>query len=360
MVVSTRPPANGFVAQARRVYNPIGFSKGYNFVLWFIFAGAMFGFSLARMMYLDYYGVYCNPNSTGGNGAGPGECFSYNKKDLYKIGIKIHLYTIIPAALLVVFQFVPFIRYKALLFHRMNGYIVIILAVIGTIGAIIIAPISFGGSLIIRGWVGAASIMFIGSMGISLWNIKTLQLEQHRAWMLRAWFYAGSIITVRIIMIISAMVMSKNPSFRQPMQCDKIATFYDDSASLVAKYPICEDIDAWVAVQGDMGGESAENIATALSLGFSLGVWLALAIHAIGIEVYLHLTPAESDRLRKISYQRQQERGFKNPGSAGLTVDRLGDAEKWYPGNEVEAKAEAEALPPTKRHHSDSSFGATA
>lgn len=71
------------------------------------------------------------------------------------------------------------------------------------------------------------------------------------------------------------------------MQCDKIATFYDDTASLVAKYPICKDNDAWVAVQGDMSGESAENIATALSLGFSLGVWLALAIHAIGIEVYV-------------------------------------------------------------------------
>jgi hypothetical protein len=328
MAVSTRPPANGFVAQARKVYNPIGFSKGYNFVLWFIFAGAMFGFSLARMMYLDYYGVYCNPNRAGGNGAGPGECFSYNKTDLYKIGIKIHLYTIIPAALLAVFQFVPFIRYKALLFHRMNGYIVIILAVIGTVGAIIIAPISFGGSLIIRGWVGAASIMFIGSLGISLWNIKTLQLEQHRAWMLRAWFYvscyspqltsptnihvqAGSIITVRIIMIISALVMSKNPSFRQPMQCDKIATFYDDSSSLVAKYPICEDTDAWVAVQGDMAGESAENIATALSLGFSLGVWLALAIHAIGIEVYVSCQS-------HLKYQR-----YTNKSSAPLDTCRV-------------------------------------
>ncbi|KAF5667082.1 hypothetical protein FHETE_5785 [Fusarium heterosporum] len=350
MAPPTRPPANGFVAVARKVYNPIGFSKGYNFVLWFICAGAMFGFSLARMMYLDYYGVYCNPNRVGSNGAGPGECFSYDKKDRYKIGIKIHLYTIIPAALLAVFQFVPFIRYKALLFHRMNGYIVIILAIIGTVGAIMIAPVSFGGSLAIRGWVGAFSIMFVGSLAISIWNIKTLQLEQHRAWMLRAWVYAGSIITVRIIMIISALIMSKNPSFRQPMQCEKVATFYDNEISLVSKYPTCADSDAWVAVQGDMGGESAENIATALSLGFSLGVWLALAIHAIGIEVYLHLTPAESERLRKISYQRQLERGFKNPGSAGLTVDRLGDAEKWRPENE------ADACPPTKRNGSESSM----
>jgi hypothetical protein len=88
-------------------------------------------------------------------------------------------------------------------------------------------------------------------------------------------------------MIISALVMSKNPSFREPMQCETVATFYDDTESLVAKYPTCKDLDAWVAVQGDMGGESPENISAALSLGFSLSIWLALAIHAIGVELYV-------------------------------------------------------------------------
>ncbi|KAF5989008.1 hypothetical protein FBULB1_1163 [Fusarium bulbicola] len=353
MAAPTRPPANTFVAKARKVYNPIGFSKGYNFILWFIFAGAMFGFALARMMFLNYNSIYCNPNSKG-TGAGPGECWSYNRKDLYKISIKMHLYTIIPASFLVVFQFVPFIRYKALLFHRMNGYIVVVLAVIGTVGAIIIAPVAFGGSLSVRAAVGLLAIMFLGSLFLAIWNIKTLQLEQHRAWMLRAWFYAGSIITVRIIMIISAVIMSKNPSFRLPMQCAKAASFYDDTESLIAKYPTCQDLNAWVAIQGDISGEGTENIASALSLGFSMGLWLALAIHAIGIEVYLHLTPAETERLRKISFQRQQERGFKNPGSSGLTSDRLGDAETWRPG------VDATAYQPSKGSGSDISNLATA
>ncbi|KAF4984014.1 hypothetical protein FZEAL_719 [Fusarium zealandicum] len=336
MTTPTRPPANGFVARARKVYNPVGFSKGYNFVLWFIFAGAMFGFALSRMIFLNYNGIYCNPDSVG-QGAGPGECFSYSSKEVYQIGIKLHLYTIIPASLLVVFQFVPFIRYKAILFHRMNGYTVIILGVVGTVGAIMIAPISFGGTLAIRGWVGALSIMFIGSLVISIWNIKVLQLEQHRAWMLRAWFYAGSIITLRLIMILSAVIMSTTPSFRQPMPCDKLASFYDNQTSLVEKYPTCKDADAWVAVQGSMSG-SSENIASALSLGFSLGVWLALAIHAVGVEVYLQLTPAESQRLRTLSYKRQLERGFKHPGRAGLTADRLGDADKWVPDDGAHSK----------------------
>src|SRR4030081_1442988 len=33
MITSRRPPANGFVRSARKIYNPLGFSKGYNFVL---------------------------------------------------------------------------------------------------------------------------------------------------------------------------------------------------------------------------------------------------------------------------------------------------------------------------------------
>jgi hypothetical protein len=41
MVKSNRPPANGFVSAMRRVYNPLGFSKGYNFVFWFITMGSV-------------------------------------------------------------------------------------------------------------------------------------------------------------------------------------------------------------------------------------------------------------------------------------------------------------------------------
>jgi hypothetical protein len=41
MVKSANPPANSFVTAVRRVYNPLGFSKGYNFVFWFITMGSV-------------------------------------------------------------------------------------------------------------------------------------------------------------------------------------------------------------------------------------------------------------------------------------------------------------------------------
>jgi hypothetical protein len=43
------------------------------------------------------------------------------------------------------------------------------------------------------------------------------------------------------------------------------------------------------------------------------------------------MTPAESERLRMVSYEKQLEAGFEHPGSAGLTVDRWGDAPVWKP-----------------------------
>jgi hypothetical protein len=40
------------------------------------------------------------------------------------------------------------------------------------------------------------------------------------------------------------------------------------------------------------------------------------------------LTPAESARLRQISYEKQLEAGFTKPGNAGFTVERFGDCGK--------------------------------
>jgi hypothetical protein len=58
----------------------------------------------------------------------------------------------------------------------------------------------------------------------------------------------------------------------------------------------------------------------------------------------LHLTPKEAERLRKVSYQRQLEAGMKNPGSAGLTADKLGDSEAWVRPVRKESTASGDGL----------------
>lgn len=183
MVKPTRPPANAFVATARKLYNPIGFSKGYNFVLFFIFAGALMGFTLARLQYLDYYGIFCGSPSVG-------ECYFYTR-GVEEIGLLIHLATILPAGFLVVFQFVPAIRHKAILVHRVNGYTILVLSLVSTVGALMATRNAFGGGLDTQSGVGFIGILFVVCMVLGYINIKRLQLEQHRAWMLRGWFYVS-------------------------------------------------------------------------------------------------------------------------------------------------------------------------
>ena len=46
------------------------------------------------------------------------------------------------------------------------------------------------------------------------------------------------------------------------------------------------------------------------------------------------MTPAESARLRRVSYDRQLARGFKRPGYSGLVAERFGDAEPYVPPSE--------------------------
>lgn len=96
----------------------------------------------------------------------------------------------LPAAgLLVILQFTPAIRQKWRLVHRINGYIIVLLALIANAGAIMIAREAFGGTMVTQSWVGALFILTTVGLGLAIYNIKMLQIDQHRAWMLRTWFY---------------------------------------------------------------------------------------------------------------------------------------------------------------------------
>ncbi|KAK3353933.1 hypothetical protein B0T25DRAFT_223172 [Lasiosphaeria hispida] len=334
MAKPDRPPANGFVAAARKVYNPIGFAKGYNFVLFFIFAGAMMGFVLARFQYLDHYGTMCRT-------PGIGECY-WSTKGISEIGLRMHLAAILPAGFLVCFQFVPAIRHKALLFHRISGYLILILSLVSTIGAFMTGRHAFGGGLDIQLGVGVIGISFTVCMVLAYINIKRLQIEQHRAWMLRGWFYAASIITLRLIMIIMANIVSSTGEYYASRPCAQVDYTLGENRTRTL-YPGCDpyytgqNLDQYVLIPAKIGRPGTNSATAAAALGESFGAafWLAFFLHAVGIEVYLRLTPYEHDRLRNVSYQRQKEAGMRSPGSAGLTADRLGDATPWEPASAV-------------------------
>ncbi|KAF1914595.1 hypothetical protein BDU57DRAFT_588860 [Ampelomyces quisqualis] len=317
MVTPVQKPTKGFKAMARNLYDPLGFKKGYNFILWFIFAGALFGFTLARFMHLDFSNNFCPASSSSrGNGAAPGECYYYVNFYQYKIGILLHL--------------------GGIIVHRISGYAALLTYTISLVGALMIARHAFGGGLDIQAWIGFVGIGVLACFIVSYINIKRLQIEQHRAWMLRGWFYAGSIITTRIIMILVTIIISKTREYYTVWSFAKIEFTLPSSSMLLLQYPTCSSYvngsnPAQVApVLAKLDGDTGVNAGAALNLSFGTGLWLAVVLHAIGVEIYLHLTPREAERLRKVSYQRQLEAGMRNPGSAGLTADRLGDADQWF------------------------------
>jgi hypothetical protein len=286
------------------------------------------GFTLARLSYLNISG---SDLSSFAQGASPGEWYNY-RNGFYQIGITLHLTTCLPCGFLMVWQFVPVIRHKALLFHRINGYLIIILVFCSNAGALMIARRAFGGGLDTQSAVGTLVILTTISVSMAYYNIKRLQIEQYRAWMLRAMFYLGTIITARLIMIFSAMIITMIGDYYQIQTCGQVAFGYGSWSPTVKFYPQCanELEDTNIVIPANYNG-LAEEAGASLGTSFGMALWLAVLIHLVGVEIYLGLTPREGERLRRVSYEKQLEAGFRNPGSAGLTSDRWGDAERWMP-----------------------------
>jgi Predicted membrane protein (DUF2306) len=292
----------------------------------------MLGFTLAKLSNLNVSGS--SPGSFKSD-ASPGEWY-YLSQGHCGFGLVLHLVTVLPAGLLMGWQFIPSIRQRFYTFHRINGYTVVILIVLSNAGALMIARRSFGGGLDVQAAVGSLAVLSSVAIGMAMWNIWYLQIDQHRAWMLRTVFYMGTIITSRIIQIATAEVISRVHDYYQIQTCGQMASNYGGAGSLpadvAAMFPQCSNttVDLPVAVQADFHG-NLEQVGASLGLGFGMALWMAILLHLVGVEIYLNLTPSENKKLRTTSYERQLEAGFAHPGSAGITADRWGDAPAWQP-----------------------------
>ena len=245
-----------------------------------------------------------------------------------------------PAGLLVFLQFVPVIRYKAILYHRMAGYVILLLVAVSYAGIIMVTNHAFGGDFATQVFVGFLVIITIISLTLAVINIKRLQIDQHRAWMLRSWYYMASIITLRIIQVIAISIQGAWPEAQQygALPCSEALFVYgNNSHRLYQDYPACDPAnakfapDGYIVAKANINGDNVMQVVAALDLSFGTAGFLAMILHAIGVEIYLKLTPRETERLRHLSYEKQLEKGFSNPGSSGLVVERFGDADSWMP-----------------------------
>ncbi len=159
--------------------------------------------------------------------------------------------------------------------------------------------------------------------------------------MLRTFVVMACIITLRPLMSAASVIMARAGTFYHEKPCEEIAfdyTFFGlggPKNPTTQLYPICGSPANLTASKGNVavnvGTELPEQIGAGLNLGFGMGIWVCMLIHLLAVEIYLHLTTAEAQRLRIVSHQKQLKAGMKNPGGAGLTGDRWGDVEAWQP-----------------------------
>lgn len=213
----------------------------------------------------------------------------------------------------------------------------------GNAGAFMIIDHSIGGTPAMRVWVGALGTATTFSI-VNAWvNIKRLQIDQHRAWMIRTWSWAANIITLRLLLLAgSHVVETYNIEIMTLIRCDEIFFMYTNNAGLTAAqnptarlHPACGANAAENSLQIAVSsfGTGPENRAATLRPIFLMSAWLAISIHVILTELYLWLTPAENYRLRVVSYEKQVARGLREPGSvveAGLGSTKIGDAPNWW------------------------------
>lgn len=106
---------------------------------------------------------------------------------------------------------------------------------------------------------------------------------------------AGSIITLRIIVLLAAPIISRMGGYYTTRPCAQVDDMFAGSRKDVLRfYPGCAayysgDLNAEIMISANMYGNIAE-VAVAAAMVFGPAGWLTLTMHAIGVEVYVSLS----------------------------------------------------------------------
>ncbi|KAK2749120.1 hypothetical protein FQN55_003822 [Onygenales sp. PD_40] len=298
----------------------LGFSKSYNTALFCIFAFPFFLFSL-------WQAIDCLVSNGLRNGnIIPGEMYWF-RQGRGRLGIFIHLATVLPFSMLSVPQFSPALRRKWPAFHRINGRISLVLFFVSSIGALMIADISFGGAFDIQVMVVILTAVSTISAALAYYNAYRLQLDAHRAWILRTMFYSGVILTARPVILLSAVFISKLGTYQNIWPCEMIDWTWKayGAGDYLPSYPECASPNATTTiVTADLFSEyDPAARGASFQIPGSASFMLALIWHAVGVEIYLARTQNEANRLRIQSERRQRAAGYANLGS----VDKIAGME---------------------------------
>jgi len=230
-----------------------------------------------------------------------GEWFWY-RQPVYKPCIFIHIYLSIISGIFAVFQFLPAIRRRAMILHRINGYMVLILLAASTIGGAVVARRAFGGDLNVQSAFYVITILIIGSAAMGILNVR--RTRTHRKWMLRTVAFAAIPITARLTTISARHIISDIGSYYAVWRCDQLLYVMSDVVAVNQTYPQCvlpgvDIANEYVAVRASVKGTGLAYAST-VRLTFGMALWVATVIHIAGVEFYI----------RKSDSSNRHRRGF--------------------------------------------------
>ncbi|KAG9121330.1 hypothetical protein FRC07_002745 [Ceratobasidium sp. 392] len=206
----------------------LGFGEKFSLLFFILFGGALLGFCLARVIMMAPSNVETMTV--------PGEWYWY-RKPLFKQCIFIHIYLNIIAGIFAVFQFIPMIRRRKIILHRINGYFVLSTLLPATIAGSIVARRSFGGELNSQAafFILGSMVGYAAFMGIS--NVR--RTRKHRKWMLRTVAYTSSAITSRVLGIIARTIVSVSAPYYAVWSCDEVSFLLKNASTATSMFPAC-------------------------------------------------------------------------------------------------------------------------
>ncbi|KAK0199650.1 hypothetical protein DFS33DRAFT_181367 [Desarmillaria ectypa] len=176
----------------------VGYKQRFSLLFFIIFGGALMGFCLysARTMNFALMKKY----------APPAQWFWYNQKT-FKANYALHIYTAVIGGIFSLFQFLPAIRRRAVIVHRINGYFVIILLIPSNVTGAIIGYRAFGGEINSQSMYYTLGILSSGCLIMGLFNVKK-NTREHRKWMLRGVVIFSVVITARLITLAAREIVT--------------------------------------------------------------------------------------------------------------------------------------------------------
>jgi len=220
-----------------------------------------------------------------------GEAF-WATREPWKGLLAAHIILCFCGGFLVIWQFVPAIRRRYILFHRINGYLSLLITLPALLFGMIVARKAFGGDMSDQAGFYCLGILqsFYGVQGI----LNVRDTRRHRRWMLRFVGLLGVAITMRFIILSANEIVTDIGSYYALWRCDEL--LFVSSGNLTA-YPSC--------LAAQKAGESLAHVQVAIHASIREGrinkasmrrlisgmvIWVAFLIHIVGTEVYIRAT----------------------------------------------------------------------